>query len=140
MLEPSCEKERLQWLWVDQGYSGAGFAHAIAEISGAQVELIKRTQAGFQVLPRRADSVRLDYQAVEGAGRKSRLGPFWFLEGKGREMGYCWFPLLERGEKVSFVSGLPWCHWFPAICSARRGLGLRLDGCIAEQRDEKYKK
>ena len=52
MLEPSCEKERLQWLWVDQGYSGAGFAHAIAEISGAQVEVIKRTQAGFQLLPR----------------------------------------------------------------------------------------
>ena len=54
MLQPSCEKERLQWLWVDQGYSGAGFAHAITEIkiSGAQVEVIKRTQAGFLVLPR----------------------------------------------------------------------------------------
>jgi putative transposase len=38
---------------VDQGYTGEKFAFAIASICGAQVEVVKRTEAGFQVLPRR---------------------------------------------------------------------------------------
>ena len=49
-------------LWVDQGYTGEKFAiaiceaqqrFAIASICGAKIEVVKRTEAGFQVLPRR---------------------------------------------------------------------------------------
>ena len=53
LLEEACESERLQLLWVDQGYTGEKFAFAFASICGAQVEVVKRTEAGFQVLPRR---------------------------------------------------------------------------------------
>ncbi len=53
LLEEACESERLQLLWVDQGYTGEKFAFAISSICGAQVEVVKRTEAGFQVLPRR---------------------------------------------------------------------------------------
>lgn len=53
LMEQACESERLELLWVDQGYSGEKFAHAIAFLCGAKVEVVKRTEAGFQVLPRR---------------------------------------------------------------------------------------
>jgi putative transposase len=61
-MEQACESGRLELLWVDQGYSGEKFAHAIcasqqrfaiAFLCGAKVEVVKRTEAGFQVLPRR---------------------------------------------------------------------------------------
>jgi len=38
---------------VDSGYSGARFAKVIAVVCGAKVEVVKRTVAGFQVLPNR---------------------------------------------------------------------------------------
>lgn len=53
LLEEACESGRLQLLWVGQGYTGEKFAFAIASICGAKVEVVKRTEAGFQVLPRR---------------------------------------------------------------------------------------
>jgi putative transposase len=53
LMEEACESEMLQLLWVDQGYTGEKFARAIASVGGAKVEVVKRSQAGFQVLPRR---------------------------------------------------------------------------------------
>jgi transposase len=44
LLEEACESERLQLLWVDQGYTGEKFAFASASICGAQVEVVKRTE------------------------------------------------------------------------------------------------
>jgi putative transposase len=43
----------LPLLWVDQGYTGEKFARASASVCGAKVEAVKRSEAGFQVLPRR---------------------------------------------------------------------------------------
>ena len=62
LMEEACESGGLQLLWADQGYSGENFARAIcasqqrfaiAFVCGAKVEVVKRTEAGFQVLPRR---------------------------------------------------------------------------------------
>jgi putative transposase len=62
LMEEACESGGLQLLWADQGYSGERFARAIcasqqrfaiAFVCGAKVEVVKRTEAGFQVLPRR---------------------------------------------------------------------------------------
>ncbi len=62
LMEEACESGGLQLLWVDQGYTGEKFAcaicasqqrFAIASVCGATVEVIKRNEAGFQVLPRR---------------------------------------------------------------------------------------
>jgi putative transposase len=61
-MEQACELGALQLLWVDQGYTGEKFARAIcasqqrfaiASVCGAKVEVVKRSEAGFQVLPRR---------------------------------------------------------------------------------------
>jgi len=77
-MEEGCGSEMLQLLWVDQGYTGEKFARAlcasvrdatrtqrstersrrsqrfaIASLCGAKVEVVKRSEAGFQVLPRR---------------------------------------------------------------------------------------
>jgi putative transposase len=53
LMEEASESRGLQLLWADQGYSGENFARAIAFLCGAKVEVVKRTEAGFQVLPRR---------------------------------------------------------------------------------------
>jgi putative transposase len=53
LMEEACESEKLQLLWVDQGYTGEKFARAIASVCDAQVEVVKRSEAGFQILPRR---------------------------------------------------------------------------------------
>lgn len=53
LMEEACESEKLQLLWVDQGYTGEKFARAIASVCNAQVEVVKRSEAGFQILPRR---------------------------------------------------------------------------------------
>jgi putative transposase len=53
LMEQACESEALQLLWVDQGYTGEKFARAIASVCGATVEVVKRSEAGFQILPRR---------------------------------------------------------------------------------------
>ena len=43
----------LQVIWVDQGYQGENFSRVIQALCGAEVEVIKRTEPGFQVLPKR---------------------------------------------------------------------------------------
>jgi putative transposase len=53
LMEEACEAGSLQLLWADQWYSGENFARALACLCGAKVEVVKRTEAGFQVLPRR---------------------------------------------------------------------------------------
>lgn len=45
--------ENLQIIWVDQGYQGENFSRFIQALCGAEVEVIKRTELGFQVLPKR---------------------------------------------------------------------------------------
>lgn len=43
----------LQMLYVDQGYTGERFATAVLQLVGARVDVIKRNQPGFKVLPKR---------------------------------------------------------------------------------------
>ncbi len=45
--------ESMQLIWVDQGYQGENFARVIEQMCGAKVEVVKRTEAGFVVLPKR---------------------------------------------------------------------------------------
>ena len=47
------QAESLQLIWVDQGYQGENFARVVEQLCGAKVEVIKRTEAGFVVLPKR---------------------------------------------------------------------------------------
>lgn len=47
------QAEALQLIWVDQGYQGENFARVIEQLCGAKVEVIKRSEAGFTVLPKR---------------------------------------------------------------------------------------
>lgn len=43
----------LQLIWVDMGYQGENFARVVEQCSGAKVEVVKRSEAGFVVLPKR---------------------------------------------------------------------------------------
>lgn len=45
----------LQKVWVDGGYSGPKFAHAVQQVcgEGVEVEVIKRSEPGFEKLPKR---------------------------------------------------------------------------------------
>jgi putative transposase len=45
--------EKIELLWVDSGYSGDKFALAVWLMIQAQVEVIKRKEEGFRVLPKR---------------------------------------------------------------------------------------
>lgn len=47
------QAEALQLIWVDQGYQGENFARVVAQLCGAKVEVIKRSEAGFVVIPKR---------------------------------------------------------------------------------------
>ena len=40
-------------IWVDQGFSGENFERVIQQLCHAKVDIISRTQPGFQVLPKR---------------------------------------------------------------------------------------
>ena len=56
VLDEAKEKlSRLEVLWVDQGYSGKKFAHAVKQVCGEQVrvEVIERTCDTFEQLPKR---------------------------------------------------------------------------------------
>ena len=44
---------QLELIWVDGGYTGKNFARVVGKLCNAQVEVIKRSDSGFQVLPRR---------------------------------------------------------------------------------------
>lgn len=47
------QAEALQLIWVDQGYQGESFARVVEQLCGAKVEVIKRSEVGFVVLPKR---------------------------------------------------------------------------------------
>lgn len=53
VLHEACEevKQSLEWLWVDQGFSGANFARVVGQLAGAEVEVIGRKSKEFEVLP-----------------------------------------------------------------------------------------
>lgn len=56
VLSEAKEKlSRLEVVWVDQGYSGKNFAHAVQQVCGPQVrvEVIERTSKTFESLPKR---------------------------------------------------------------------------------------
>ncbi len=45
--------ENLVVIWVDQGFSGENFSRVIQQLCAAKVDVICRSEAGFQVLPKR---------------------------------------------------------------------------------------
>ena len=47
--------QRLEVVWVDQGYSGQNFSRAVKQICGesVRVEIIKRKSREFEILPKR---------------------------------------------------------------------------------------
>lgn len=49
----SAQAEALQLIWVDQGYQGEKFARTVEQLCGAKVEVVKRSEAGFVILPKR---------------------------------------------------------------------------------------
>jgi putative transposase len=53
LAEAEDKVTELQLLWVDQGYRGQNFSEAVEQICGAKVEVIKRTQKEFEILPKR---------------------------------------------------------------------------------------
>ncbi len=53
MLQLSDNGQQLQVLYVDQGYTGEWFARAVLQLVGAQVEVVKKKETGFSVLPKR---------------------------------------------------------------------------------------
>jgi putative transposase len=56
VLDEAIEKlTKLKVVWVDQGYSGKNFAHAVKQVLGeqVQVEVIERISKTFERLPKR---------------------------------------------------------------------------------------
>ncbi len=51
-LDPE-QAKALKLIWVDQGYQGENFARVVEQLCGAKVEVVKRSQAGFVILPKR---------------------------------------------------------------------------------------
>lgn len=51
-LEPEQAKS-LKLIWVDQGFQGENFARLVEYLCGATVEVVKRSEAGFVILPKR---------------------------------------------------------------------------------------
>jgi transposase len=53
--EAAAKLTRLKVIWVDRGYSGENFAHAVRQVCGdhVRVEVIERTSTTFEVLPKR---------------------------------------------------------------------------------------
>ncbi|WP_204368397.1 transposase [Neosynechococcus sphagnicola] len=43
----------LSVVWVDQGFIGANFARVVNQLTGAEVEVIGRHSAEFEILPKR---------------------------------------------------------------------------------------
>ena len=43
----------LKLIWVDQGYQGENFARVVEQLCGARVEVVKRSEPGFVILPKR---------------------------------------------------------------------------------------
>ncbi len=53
LLESQDNLERLELIWVDQGYQGPRFQKGVEKLSSATVEVMKRKGKGFQLLARR---------------------------------------------------------------------------------------
>lgn len=47
------QAKALKLIWVDQGYQGENFARVVEQLSGARVEVVKRSESGFVILPKR---------------------------------------------------------------------------------------
>ncbi len=43
----------LQLIWADQGDQGENLARVVEQLCGAKVEVVKRSESGFVVLPKR---------------------------------------------------------------------------------------
>ena len=53
LVESEENLERLELIWVDQGYQGARFETGVEHLSSAKVEVMRREGKGFQLLARR---------------------------------------------------------------------------------------
>jgi putative transposase len=53
LLESKENLDRLELIWVDQGYQGARFERGVQSLASANVEVMKREGKGFQLLARR---------------------------------------------------------------------------------------
>lgn len=53
VMEAAQATASLGVIWVDQGFSGENFERVIQQLSAARVDVICRTEPGFQVLPKR---------------------------------------------------------------------------------------
>ena len=53
LLESQANLDRLELIWVDQGYQGARFERGVRSLASADVEVMKREGKGFQLLARR---------------------------------------------------------------------------------------
>lgn len=52
-MEATQATDNLVLIWVDQGFSGENFARVIQQLCNAKVDVVCRTEPGFQVLPKR---------------------------------------------------------------------------------------
>lgn len=52
MLKPN-QAAALKLIWVDPGFQGVNFARNVQHLYGATVEVVKRSDAGFVILPKR---------------------------------------------------------------------------------------
>lgn len=53
VMEAAQATDNLVIIWVDQGFSGENFSRVIQQLCAAKVDVICRSQPGFQVLPKR---------------------------------------------------------------------------------------
>jgi putative transposase len=53
VMEAAQATDNLMVIWVDQGFSGKNFERVIQHLCAAQVDVVCRTEPGFQVLPKR---------------------------------------------------------------------------------------
>jgi putative transposase len=52
-MEAAQATDNLVVIWVDQCFSGENFERVIKQLCAAKVDVIYRTEPGFQVLPKR---------------------------------------------------------------------------------------
>lgn len=52
-MEAAPATSNLLLIWVDAGFSGENFARVMAQVVNAKVEVVRRSQSDFQVLPKR---------------------------------------------------------------------------------------
>lgn len=53
VMEAATATDNLAVIWVDQGFDGQNFRRVIQQLCAATVDVICRSQPGFQVLPKR---------------------------------------------------------------------------------------